>query len=88
MEEEFLKLEQGNSTVQEYTNRFIEKARFAKVYVPTEARRVESYIWGLKSSIREFVMGKDPATFRVAIDAAEMIEKEKSRQIVVSYCKT
>ncbi|KAJ9541866.1 hypothetical protein OSB04_028372 [Centaurea solstitialis] len=80
MEEEFLQLKQGVMSVQEYTTRFIEKSRFAEVYVPTEERRVERYIWGLKGSIREFVMGKDPTTFQAAINAAELIEREKDRQ--------
>ncbi|KAJ9551909.1 hypothetical protein OSB04_015954 [Centaurea solstitialis] len=81
MEEEFLQLKQGSLSVQEYTTRFIGKSRFAEVYVPTEERRVERYIWGLKGSIREFVMGKDPATFLAAINAAELIEREKDRQM-------
>ncbi|KAJ9553825.1 hypothetical protein OSB04_017870 [Centaurea solstitialis] len=81
MEEEFLQLKQGSLSVQEYTTRFIEKSRFAEIYVPTEERKVERYIWGLKGSIREFVMGKDPATFLAAINAAELIEREKDRQM-------
>ncbi|KAJ9546526.1 hypothetical protein OSB04_019069 [Centaurea solstitialis] len=81
MEEEFLQLKQGMMSVQEYTTRFIEKSRFAEVYVPTEGRHVERYIWGLKGSIREFVMGKDPTTFQAAINAAEQIEREKDRQM-------
>ncbi|KAJ9560990.1 hypothetical protein OSB04_006150 [Centaurea solstitialis] len=80
MEEEFLQLKQGSLSVQEYTTRFIEKSRFAEVYVPTEERRVERYIWGLRGNIREFVMGKDPTTFLAAINAAELIEREKDRQ--------
>ncbi|KAJ9544942.1 hypothetical protein OSB04_024649 [Centaurea solstitialis] len=81
MEEEFLQLKQGTLSVQEYTTRFIEKSRIAEVYVPTEEHRVERYIWGLKGNIREFVMGKDPTTFQAAINAAELIEREKDRQI-------
>ncbi|KAJ9538874.1 hypothetical protein OSB04_031607 [Centaurea solstitialis] len=41
MEEEFLQLKHGMLSVQEYTTRYIEKSRFAEVYVPTEERRVE-----------------------------------------------
>ncbi|KAJ9544987.1 hypothetical protein OSB04_024694 [Centaurea solstitialis] len=81
MEEEFLQLKQGSLSVQEYTTRFIKKSRFTEIYVPTEERRVERYIWGLQGSIREFVMGKDPATFLAAINAAELIEREKDRQM-------
>ncbi|KAJ9545125.1 hypothetical protein OSB04_024832 [Centaurea solstitialis] len=80
MEEEFLQLKQGMLSVQEYTTRFIEKSRFAEVYVPTEERRVERYIWGLRGNIWEFVMGKDLTTFQAAINAAELIEREKDRQ--------
>ncbi|KAJ9553214.1 hypothetical protein OSB04_017259 [Centaurea solstitialis] len=81
MEEEFLQLEQGNSSVQEYTTRFIEKARFAGVYVPTEGRKVERFIWGLRGNLREFVLSKEPDTFQAAINAADTIEHEKNRQV-------
>ncbi|KAJ9547266.1 hypothetical protein OSB04_019809 [Centaurea solstitialis] len=81
MEEEFLRLEQGTLSVQDYTTRFIEKARFAGVYVPTEERKVERYIWGLRGNLREFVLSKEPATFQAAINAAETIEQEKNRQM-------
>ncbi|KAJ9556379.1 hypothetical protein OSB04_010993 [Centaurea solstitialis] len=81
MEEEFLRLEQGNLSVQDYTSRFIEKARFAGVYVPSEERKVERYIWGLRGNLREFVLSKEPATFQAAITAAETIEREKNRQM-------
>ncbi|KAJ9543820.1 hypothetical protein OSB04_023527 [Centaurea solstitialis] len=81
MEEEFLCLEQGNLSVQDYTTRFIEKARFAGVYVPSEERKVERYIWGLRGILREFVLSKEPATFQAAITATETIECEKNRQM-------
>ncbi|KAL4591616.1 hypothetical protein LXL04_004585 [Taraxacum kok-saghyz] len=80
LEEEFLKLEQWNMTVREYTTKFIEKARFAKIYVSTEEMRVERYIWGLKTFIREFVEIQKPGTFQSAVDAAESREREKNRQ--------
>lgn len=35
LEEEFVRLEQGNMTVQEYTSKFLEKSRFAELYVST-----------------------------------------------------
>ncbi|KAL4573130.1 hypothetical protein LXL04_019925 [Taraxacum kok-saghyz] len=59
----------------------IEKARFAKLYVSTEEMRVERYIWGLKTSIREFVEIQKPGTFQSAVDAAESREWEKNRQV-------
>ena len=57
-------------SVQEYTTKFMEKARFTEIYVPIEERRIEKYVWGLKSNIREFVMTRNPMTFKVAIDVA------------------
>ncbi|KAL4592790.1 hypothetical protein LXL04_005795 [Taraxacum kok-saghyz] len=80
LEEEFLKLEQGNMMVREYTTKFIEKAIFAKLYVSTEEMRIERYIWGLKTSIREFVEIQKPGTFQSAVDAVESREREKNRQ--------
>ncbi|KAI3763911.1 hypothetical protein L2E82_13911 [Cichorium intybus] len=80
LEEEFLRLEQGSMTVREYTTKFIENARFAEFYVATEGRRVERYIWGLKTSIREFVEIQSPSTFQSAVDAAQSREREKNRQ--------
>ncbi|XP_024995866.1 uncharacterized protein LOC112529018 [Cynara cardunculus var. scolymus] len=76
LEEEFLRLEQGIMAVQEYTTSSIEKARFAEHYVSTEERRVERYIWGLKASIREFVLTMSPTTFQEAVNAVEIQEKE------------
>ncbi|KAJ9568510.1 hypothetical protein OSB04_004476 [Centaurea solstitialis] len=79
LEEEFLNLEQGSKTVKEYTTQFIEKARFAALYVPTEERMIERYIWGLRSNIRELMDTRNPSTFRTAIDAAELTEREKEK---------
>ncbi|KAJ9548812.1 hypothetical protein OSB04_021355 [Centaurea solstitialis] len=81
LEEDFMKLEQGSKTVQEYTSSFIEKARFAEIYIPTEARRIERYIWGLRANIRELVLNMHHGTFQSVVDAAENTEREKMRQM-------
>nr|KAJ0201894.1 hypothetical protein LSAT_V11C600326700 [Lactuca sativa] len=80
LEEEFLRLEQGNITVREYTTKFSEKARFAEFYVSTEERRVERYIWGWRTAIREFVQIQKSGTFQSVVDVAEGRECEKNRQ--------
>ena len=80
MEEDFLKLEQGNKTVREYTEKFIEYSRFADHYVSTESRKIERFIWGLKPSIREFVITMNPNTFPLTVEAAEVTERNKNRQ--------
>ncbi|KAI3747349.1 hypothetical protein L6452_09803 [Arctium lappa] len=80
LEEEFLSLEQKDMTVREYTTKFIEKSRFAEIYVPNKERRVERYIYGLRGNIREFVSNNDPTMFQAAVNAAELREKERNRQ--------
>ncbi|XP_024979023.1 uncharacterized protein LOC112516236 [Cynara cardunculus var. scolymus] len=80
LEEEFLRSEQGSLTVKEYTTNFTEKARFSEHYVSTEERRVQRFIWGLKASIKEFVLTMKPTTFQEAVNAAEVREKEMVRQ--------
>ncbi|KAI3770409.1 hypothetical protein L6452_01541 [Arctium lappa] len=80
LEEEFLGLEQKGMLVLDYATKFIEKSRFAGIYVPNEERRVERFVFGLRSDIREFVSNKEPSTFQMAVNAAEMREKEKNRQ--------
>ncbi|XP_024976205.1 uncharacterized protein LOC112514104 [Cynara cardunculus var. scolymus] len=81
MEEDFMKLEQGNGTVREYTKKFIEYSRFAEHYISSESRKVERYIWGLKPLIREFVIAMNPTTFSLTVDEAEVTERNKNRQI-------
>ncbi|XP_024986551.1 uncharacterized protein LOC112521790 [Cynara cardunculus var. scolymus] len=80
MEEDFLKLEQGTKTVQEYTEKFIEYSQFIEHYISSESRNVERYIWGLKPSIREFVIAMNLAMFSLTIDATEVTERNKNRQ--------
>lgn len=52
LEEEFLRLEQGNMTMREYTTKFTEKDSFVNCYVSIEERRVERYIWGIRTIVR------------------------------------
>nr|KAJ0222512.1 hypothetical protein LSAT_V11C200051360 [Lactuca sativa] len=80
LEEEFLRLERGNMTVREYTTKLTEKATFAEFYVSTKERRMELYIWGLRTAIREFVQIKKPGTFQSPVDAAEGRAREKNHQ--------
>ncbi|GJR77728.1 putative nucleotidyltransferase, ribonuclease H [Tanacetum coccineum] len=69
-------------SMREYTTRFNEKARFAKHHVQTEERRINRYIWGMNSGIRELVKATRPKTYQEAVDAGAEMEKEKLRQNV------
>ncbi|KAI3765101.1 hypothetical protein L2E82_15127 [Cichorium intybus] len=78
--EEFLHLEQGTRSVQEYTMDFLEKARFCEHEVDTEKRKIDKYVWGLKTRIREVVQPLKLTTFRQVVDRAVEREAELQRQ--------
>ncbi|KAI3493570.1 hypothetical protein L1887_40770 [Cichorium endivia] len=80
LEEEFLHLEQGSHTVQEYTMSFLEKARFAEHQINTEKRKIDKYVWGLKTRIREIVQPLQLSSFRQVVDRATERETELQRQ--------
>ncbi|KAI3753681.1 hypothetical protein L2E82_25742 [Cichorium intybus] len=80
IEEEFLKLQQGSRTVQQYTLDFNEKARFAQHQVDTEERKMDRYLWGLKTQIREFLPSSRYTTFQQVAEAARSRERELQRQ--------
>ncbi|KAL7607900.1 uncharacterized protein LOC111912373 [Lactuca sativa] len=80
IEEEFLTLKQGESSVVDYTYKFMEKARFVEHQIPTEKKKIKRYVWGLRANIREFVSNRDLATFRQVVEAAKEREKELNFQ--------
>ncbi|KAI3791119.1 hypothetical protein L2E82_04735 [Cichorium intybus] len=70
LEYEFLHLEQGSFLMQEYTSSFLEKERFAEHQISTEKRKIEKYVWGLKTQIREIVQPLHVSSFRQVVDRA------------------
>nr|KAJ0217735.1 hypothetical protein LSAT_V11C300144610 [Lactuca sativa] len=57
-----------------------EKDRFAKCYRSIVERKVERYIWGLRTNIREFVEIQKLGTLYSTINVAQGREREKNRQ--------
>ncbi|KAI3723340.1 hypothetical protein L2E82_34842 [Cichorium intybus] len=80
LEDEFLHMEQGSRSVQEYNLSFLEKARFAEHHVSTEKRKIDMYVWGLTTRIREIVQPLKLPTFRQVVDRATERETELKRQ--------
>ncbi|KAI3710291.1 hypothetical protein L2E82_40069 [Cichorium intybus] len=80
LEDEFLHLEQGSRSVQEYTLSFLEKARFAEHHIYTEKRKIDKYVRGLTTRIREIVQPLKLTTFRQVVDRATERETELKRQ--------
>nr|GEX34916.1 hypothetical protein [Tanacetum cinerariifolium] len=81
LEEELLTFKQGSQTVQEYTARFVEMAKYAQHQVATEGRKMERFIRGLRTNIREIVSTKNLTTFQEAVGAAQEVEKEMGKHV-------
>ncbi|KAJ9544905.1 hypothetical protein OSB04_024612 [Centaurea solstitialis] len=75
LESEFLRLEQGSSSVQEYVNEFLEKARFATYQVATEQRKIDRFKDGLRMEIKQYVDMTKPTTFVQAVEMATIAEE-------------
>ncbi|XP_019172763.1 PREDICTED: uncharacterized protein LOC109168177 [Ipomoea nil] len=73
MYEEFLHLQQGSSTVVEYHKRFLELARYARMFVPTELAKVEKFVVGLNYETRKALTVSKPRTLKEAyLSAADL----------------
>ena len=68
IELEFLSLEAGNMSHQEYTSKFNEMARLVPDLVTPESRKIKRYIQGLPLDIRRDMVTARPGTFRSAVD--------------------
>ena len=64
------------SFVQEYAARFVEMPKFVDHQVPTDRRKMERFIRGLRTDIREIVSMQNLTTFQEAVGAAQEVEKE------------
>jgi len=73
-EAEFLTFQQGNLTVQAYTNRFEYLARF---YTPTvtEEWRCRKYEGGLKHELRRFIVPLRIREFPVLVEQTKVVEQ-------------
>ena len=71
---EFLGLRQGNMTVQEYDNKFVELERFT-TKMEDDGERMEKFIYGLRAGLREKVMGARTTSFADAVEQAYIFEK-------------
>ncbi|XP_074318220.1 uncharacterized protein LOC141655015 [Silene latifolia] len=69
-QQEFLDLEQGDMTVEQYTSKFIELARFASMIIPTEREKIRRYELRLAPKVRTAVAAVPSRTFQEAYDRA------------------
>ncbi|KAL2943295.1 Lipoprotein-releasing system ATP-binding protein LolD [Bienertia sinuspersici] len=67
-QQEFLKFNQGNLRVQEYTNKFIELSRFDPHIILTEEEKARKYEKGLKFNLQKLLGGTFSKTFEEAYE--------------------
>ncbi|CAO2827525.1 unnamed protein product [Amaranthus hypochondriacus] len=85
-QEEFLSLNQGLMSVQEYTDKFTELSRFALNIIPTEAKRVKRYIKKMNPRVRTHILSFGTTTFQGAYETAlsihaSILEEERSKVV-------
>nr|CAD40076.1 OSJNBa0085C10.29 [Oryza sativa Japonica Group] len=65
---EFRRLRQGNTTVQEYLNRFTQLARYATGDLIDEEEKIDKFIEGLNDELRGPMIGQDHESFQSLIN--------------------
>ncbi|KAJ9547300.1 LOW QUALITY PROTEIN: hypothetical protein OSB04_019843 [Centaurea solstitialis] len=80
LESGFLRLEQRSSSVQEYVNELLEKARFATYQVATEQRKIDRFKDGLRIEIKQYVDMTKPTTFVQAVEMATVAEENNIKE--------
>jgi len=79
-QEEFLLFNQGNLSIQAYTDKFTELSRFATAVIPSEAERVRRYIKKMDPRVRVHVISSGAKTFQRAYEVALEIHASISEE--------
>ncbi|KAL0561560.1 hypothetical protein IC582_001994 [Cucumis melo] len=81
--QEFLNLEQGDMTVEQYDAEFDMLSRFAPEMIATEAARADKFVRGLRLDIQGLVRAFGPAThadaLRLAVDLSLQVRANSSK---------
>jgi hypothetical protein len=72
---EFQNLVHGDMTVEQYSTRFIELARFAANLVPNEETKAERFENGLNPRIREMVIFLEIKDYTKLVEVASLAER-------------
>jgi len=81
MEEQFIRLRQGNKSVDEYAAEFLRLSRFAPYMVTDEEKRASRFQQGLQMDIQIFLMPQQLKTYAEILTIAREVERglEKKR---------
>ncbi|CAA0839957.1 Unknown protein, partial [Striga hermonthica] len=82
MERQFLALQQGTRTVDEYEREFTRLAGFAPDLVRTEAQRAQRFIDGLYPAVRHNIVGHGTQTYARAVSIAQEVDASIRREAV------
>jgi hypothetical protein len=73
----FRRLRQGNTTVQEYLNRFTQLARYATGDLADEEEKIDKFIEGLNDELRGPMIGQDHDSFQSLINKVVRLENDQ-----------
>jgi len=81
MEEQFIRLRQGNKSVDEYAAEFLRLSRFAPYMVTDEEKRASRFQQGLQMDLQVFLMPQQLKTYSEVLTIAREVERglEKKR---------
>ncbi|CAA0824849.1 Unknown protein, partial [Striga hermonthica] len=82
MERQFLSLQQGTRTVDEYEREFTRLAAFVPDLVRTEAQRAQRFIDGLYPTVRHNIVGHGTQTYARAVSIAQEVDASIRREAV------
>ncbi|CAA0831297.1 Ribonuclease H-like superfamily protein, partial [Striga hermonthica] len=82
MERQFLALQQGTRTVDEYEREFTRLAAFVPDLVRTEAQRAQRFIDGLFPAVRHNIVGHGTQTYARAVSIAQEVDASIRREAV------
>ncbi len=77
---EFRRLRQGNTSIQEYLNRFTQLARYATGDLPDEEEKIDKFIKGLNDELRGPMIGQNHDSFQSLI--SKVVRLENDRKVV------
>ncbi|CAA0819556.1 Unknown protein, partial [Striga hermonthica] len=82
MERQFLSLQQGTRSVDEYEREFTRLAGFVPDLVRTEAQRAQGFIDGLYPAVRHNIVGHGTQTYARAVAIAQEVDTSIRREAV------
>ena len=74
---EFRRLRQGNTTVQEYLNRFTQLARYATGDLTDEEEKIDKFIEGLNDELRGPMIRQDHESFQSLMNKVVRLENDQ-----------